>query len=108
MAYTICDQYGSPKPIRLLLTNHEDVVRIGAAFEPYWWVCDPCNPSKSRYEITHRLEGKPQGYPWYQVVTSDDSDADIAMKIAHYGKVIAARKAADAAQREYERLNGGR
>lgn len=109
MAYTICDHYGGPKPIRLLLTDAKDQVRLGAEFTPCWWVCDPCNPPKARYEIFHRsTEDKPVGYPWYQVVTSDDGPEDIAEKIEHYGRVIEARKAADIAQREYERLNGGR
>ena len=107
MAYTICDQYGEPRPIRLLLTNAQDVPRLGEAFTPYWWVCDPCNGASNRFEVYHRSDvEKPTGYAWYQVVTSDDTDADIRMKLEHYGKVIAARRAMEAARVEYERLNG--
>jgi hypothetical protein len=109
MAYTICDQYGMPKPLRLLVERANGEIHLAAEFTPYWWTCDPCNHSSRRYEIEHRVDqNKPTGYPWYQVVTTDDSQADIDMKIAHYGKVIAASKAMDEARREYERLNGGR
>src|SRR5437868_7094828 len=98
MAYTICDQYGGPKPIRLIMADVNDKPRLGAEFTPCWWVCDPCNPTRTRYEVFHRsTEDKPVGYPWYQVVTSDDTQSDIDMKLAHYGKVIEARRAADAA-----------
>lgn len=109
MAYTICDQFGQPKPLRLLITRGEDVPELGQPFTPYWWACEPCNPSASRYEIEYRTgQEKPTGYPWYQVVTSEDGDADIALKLEHYRKVIIARKALEAAHREYDRLNGGR
>ena len=107
MAYTICDSYGMPKPIRLLLTNAADVPYAGQPFTPYWWTCDPCNPASMRYEIEHQAgQSKPTGYRWFEVITSDDTDADVALKIAHYAKVIAANKALDAARIEYERLNG--
>lgn len=108
MAYTICDQSGQPKPIRMLMTKGDEP-KLGEAFTPYWWTCDPCNPSSRRYEIEYRAEqAKPTGFPWYQVVTSDDDEADIALKIDHYRKVIAAQRALEAARVEYERLNGGR
>lgn len=105
MAYTICDQFGEPKPLRLLLTNVNDTPRLGEPFTPFWWVCDPCNAARERYMITFRVDDQPQGYAWYQVITSDDSAEDIEIKKRHYATVIEARKAADAAQREWERLN---
>lgn len=109
MAYTICDEVGNPRPIRLLMTTVSDEPKLGAEVRPYWWVCDPCNRSKDRYEITWRADQeKPTGYPWYQVVTSDDVPDDIEMKIQHYKAVIAAGKRMDEARREFERLNGGR
>ena len=108
MSYTICDQYGNPKPLRLLLTNASDGVRVGKEFTPYWWSCDPCASSAERYQIEyHADQAKPTGHAWYQVVTSDDTQGDIDLKIEHYVKVIAAKKAKDAADLEYRRLNGG-
>jgi len=107
MAYTICTEYGDPKPLQMLITNAHDAIRVGEAFTPFWWVCDPCNPSSSRYEVSFRADqDKPTGFHWYQVVTSDDSPADVTFKLAHYAKVIEARKAMDEARREWERLNG--
>jgi hypothetical protein len=108
MAYTICNWAGQPKPIRLLLTDVNDVPRLGEEFTPFWWVCDPCNPHSSRYEVTHGNGYQPQGYPWYQVVTSDDTADDVQLKLDHYAKVIEAKKALELARRDYERLNGGR
>ena len=109
MAYTLCEQWGDPKPLRVIVKDATETPKLGEEFRPYWWVCDPCNRSGERYEIEFRAnQAKPTGYAWYQVVTTDDSEDDIRLKLEHYGKVIAARKAADAAQREYERLNGGR
>lgn len=104
--YTICDNWGNPKPIRLLLTDVNNKPKLGGEFTPFWWVCDPCNPSKARYEITHGADREPQGYYWYQVVTTEDTEPDIALKLAHYERVIQAQKALEAARREFERLNG--
>ena len=74
MAYTICDDVGNPKPLRLIVTDMHDKPKLGAAFRPYWWTCDPCNPSRARYEVEFRCDqDKPTEYPWYQVVTTDDS-----------------------------------
>ena len=109
MAYTICDKYGAPMPIRILTVDAQDKPRLAQEFTPAWWVCDPCNGSNSRYEITFRSDqDKPTGYPWYQIIVSDDTQSDIDMKLAHYSSVIEARKAMEAARREFERLNGGR
>jgi hypothetical protein len=108
MAYTICDNYGQPKPIRLILKNaQEDKPYLGKEFTPYWWACDPCARPAERFQVEHRCDqAKPTGYAWYQVITSDDEQKDIEFKLEHYGKVIAARKAADVALAEYKRLNG--
>jgi hypothetical protein len=107
MAYTICDQYGGPKPIRLLLTTSDDEPKLGQPFTPYWWSCDPCNPASSRYEVTHRVDQqKPTGYAWFQVVTSDDTEEDILAKKNHYYSVIQAGRKLEEARREWERLNG--
>lgn len=104
MAYTICDQGGNPKPIRLLVTKGDEPV-VGGEFRPYWWVCDPCNPSASRYEVEHNADqAKPTEYAWYQVITSEDGEEDIALKVGHYRKVIMARRAVEEAEREYRRL----
>jgi hypothetical protein len=107
MAYTICDQYGAPKPLRLVMAHQDGSTYIGKEFEPVWWVCDPCNPSSRRFEITFRSDGQAQGFPWYQVITSDDSSADEVLKVSHYARVIEAKRVADAAMAEYKRLNGG-
>lgn len=107
MAYTICDEYGRCKPLHLIVTDAHDEPYVAKEFTPHWWVCDPCNPSSSRYEVTyHAGQEKPTGLAWYQVVTSDDKDDDIVAKLAHYRKVIEARKALDEARRNYERLVG--
>jgi hypothetical protein len=97
--------YGDAKPLQLLIENKGEV-RVGAAFTPYWWVCDPCNGAARRYEVTFRAEMKPQGFAWYQVVTTDDNAEDIKAKLTHYRAVIVAAEKIREAQREWERLNG--
>lgn len=105
MAYTICNQYGQPKPIRIIFPNQAGEPELKAEFTPCWWVCDPCNPSDKRYEITYRADQEtPQYAQWFEIVLSDDSEHDIAVKIEHYKRVIAARKSLDAAAVEYRRL----
>lgn len=106
MGYTICDNWGNPKPIRLLLTDVNNKPKLGGEFTPFWWVCDPCNPSKARYEVTYREGYQPQPFRWFEIVTSDDSEDDIALKLDHYERVLQAQKALEAARREFERLNG--
>jgi hypothetical protein len=105
MAYTICNEYGDPKPLRLLVTSRNDVVTVAEPFTPFWWVCDPCNRSSERIEITFQDGYAPQKYHWYEVVLSDDSDDDIRAKVEHYAVIEAAKKL-EAARREYARLNG--
>lgn len=93
MAYAICDQLGIPRPIRLLMVKNENI-EIGEPFTPHWWVCDPCNPAASRYEVMHRAnQEKPTGYPWYQVITWDDTDADVECKVNHYRAILRAHRA---------------
>lgn len=105
MAYTICNEYGDPKPIRIITPNPAGEPEVKAEFTPFWWVCDPCNPQDKRYEVTYRADQeKPQYLQWFELVTSDDTEHDITEKIAHYKRVIAARKALDAAAVEYRRL----
>jgi hypothetical protein len=107
MAYTICDKYGDCKPLRVLVPNVHGEIEVKAEFTPAWWVCDPCNRSENRYEITYRSDQeKPQYLPWYQVVTTDDTEEDVAVKVKYYQRVIAARNAMDAASAEYRRLTG--
>ena len=38
------------------------------------------------------------------VVTTEDTAEDLALKVGHYRKVIAARRAVEAAELEYRRL----
>lgn len=106
MAYTICDEYGYPLPIRILMPRPDETIKIGEQFTPYWWVCDPCNPSSRRFEITYRADQEqPTPFHWYEIVTSDDDEDDIRLKVKHYERVIQARKAMEEARREWERLN---
>lgn len=107
MAYTICDQHGDPRPIRLIVPNAKDEPQVKDAFTPCWWVCDPCNRSERRFEVTYRSDQEqPQYFSWYQVVTTDDTPEDIEVKLAYYRRVIAARNALDVASAEYRRLTG--
>src|SRR5271166_4686781 len=107
MAYTLCDRYGDCKPIRIIVPNVAGEPEVKAEFTPCWWTCDPCNTQERRYEVTYRADQeKPQYFPWYQVVTTDDTPKDIESKLAYYRQVLAARKAMDAAAVEYRRLTG--
>ena len=107
MAYTICDQDGECKPLRCIVPNVHGEPELKAEFTPYWWVCDPCNRSENRYEVTYNAgQEKPQTFAWYQLVTTDDSENDIAEKIHFYKRVLKAREAMDSASAEYRRLTG--
>ena len=107
MGYTICDRDGNCKPLRLIVPNIHGVPEVKAEFTPFWWVCDPCNHSHKRYEVTYNAaQGTPQYLPWHEVVTSDDDAHDIEVKVDFYKRVIAARNAMDAASAEYRRLTG--
>ena len=107
MAYTICNEWGQPKPLRLIVPNVHGVPEVKAEFTPYWWTCDPCAFQDRRYEIEYSAGQKqPTRFPWYQVVTSDDTPHDVEVKIDYYQQVIAARNALDAASVEYRRLTG--
>lgn len=112
MAYTICDSVGNPKPIRLIWQvgdignpEAEIALKLGTEVQPYWWTCDPCNPAAKRYAIEFRPD-EPQYHRWFEVITSDDDEKDIAIKMEHYRKVILSDRALQAARREWERLNG--
>ena len=107
MAYTICDKWGDCTPLRIIVPNVHGVPELKAEFTPHWWVCDPCNRSDNRFEVTYRSDQeKPQSFPWYQVVTTDDGPADIEVKLDYFRRVIAAQRAMDAAAVEYRRLTG--
>ena len=106
MAYTLCDQYGDCKPLRILAPNIQGEIEVKAEFTPHWWVCDPCNQQERRFEITYQEGGQPQYLPWYQVVLSDDTAEDVKCKVEFYKRVIAARSAMDSAAAEYRRLTG--
>jgi hypothetical protein len=103
MAYTICDKWGDCTPLRVIVPNVHGVPELKAEFKPAWWVCDPYR-SERRFEVTHRNDQEPQYLAWYQVVTSDDTPEDVAVKLEHYKRVIAAGRAMDAAAQEYRRL----
>jgi hypothetical protein len=107
MAYTICDRNGDCRPLRLIVPNVHGVPEVKAEFTPFWWVCDPCNSSEKRYSVEYNsAQETPTYLSWYQVVTTDDSAEDVAVKVAYYARVIAARNALDAASVEYRRLTG--
>ena len=107
MAYTLCNEYGQCQPLRLIVPNVHGEPELKSEFTPFWWTCDPCNGSERRFAIEYNsAQNEPSYFPWYQVVTSDDGDNDIAVKIAFYRRVIAARNAMDAAAVEYRRLTG--
>jgi hypothetical protein len=107
MAYTLLDAAGRCQPLRLIVPDAGGTPQVKAAFVPHWWVCDPCNPSPKRYEVTYR-EGQPTPttFAWYEVVLTDDTEHDIHVKVEHYTRVLAARGAMDDASREYRRLTG--
>ncbi len=106
MAYTICDRNGDCKPIRIITPDIHGEPQVKAEFTPSWWVCDPCNRQEQRFEVTYRSDLKPQYFSWYQIVTSDDTPEDIAVKVAYYRRVIAAQNAMNEAASEYRRLTG--
>jgi hypothetical protein len=92
--------------LRIIAPNAAGVPELKAEFTPAWWVCDPCNRSERRYEVTYRSDGEGQYFPWYQIVTTDDTGADITLKLDYYREVIAAQRAMTAAAAEYQRLTG--
>jgi len=107
MAYTLLDRDGDCQPIRLIVPDAKGVPALKDAFTPHWWVCDPCNRSSERYEVTYREgQAKPTCLAWYEVVTTDDTPDDVAVKLDFYRRVLAAREAMDAASIEYRRLTG--
>jgi hypothetical protein len=107
MAYTLLDHAGRCQPLQLIVPDVHGTPEVKDAFQPHWWVCDPCNPSDRRYEVTYR-EGQPTPtcFPWYQVVLSEDTPDSIRVKLDHYRRVLEARAAMDDAAREYRRLTG--
>lgn len=108
MAYTLLDANRQCQPLRLIVPDATGApVLKQDEFRPHWWVCDPCNPSDKRYEVTYR-EGQPSPtcFAWYQVVTTDDAPHDVEVKLEHYRRVLEARGRMDDAAREYRRLTG--
>ncbi|HXA24404.1 MAG TPA: hypothetical protein VNW90_19125 [Acetobacteraceae bacterium] len=107
MAYTLTDRTGGCQPLRLIVPDATGEPVVKVAFWPHWWVCDPCNPSAARYEVMYR-EGQPTPttFAWYEVVTTEDTDHDVDVKVDHYRRVLASRAAMDDASREYRRLTG--
>jgi hypothetical protein len=107
MAYTICDKQGNPTPLRMITPNIHGEPELKAVFTPHWWECDPCNKSAERFAVTYRAnQSQPTYFAWYQLVTTDDSDSDVAEKLAHYKRVLAAQSAMNQASAEYRRLTG--
>ena len=107
MAYTICDKHGDCKPLRIIVPNVHGEPVVKDAFTPFWWVCDPCNRQDRRYEVFYRADQEqPQHFSWYQIVTTDDTPTDIAVKLDYYRRVLAAQKAMNEAAAEYRRLTG--
>lgn len=105
MAYTLMSEPGVCQPVRLIVQeNGQPVVKDW--FQPYWWVCDPCNPSTSRYEVTVRRGQPDMHLSWYQVVLGEDTAESVQVKLDHFARVIEARAGIDAARREYQRLTG--
>ena len=107
MAYTLIDRDGGCQPLRIIVPNVHGTPELKDAFRPHWWVCDPCNATDKRYEVTYRAsQEKPQYFSWYQVVTTDDKPEDVEVKLDFYRRVLQARVAMDEAAREYRRLTG--
>ncbi len=107
MAYTICDQWGDCKPLRIIVPNVHGEPGLKAEFTPEWWACDPCNRPEQRFEVTYQSgQAKPAYFAWYQVVTTDDTPEDVALKLDYYKRVLAAQDAMNAAAAEYRRLTG--
>ena len=107
MAYTLLARAGQCQPLRLIVPDVHGTPEVKAEFTPHWWVCDPCNPSDRRYEVTYR-EGQPTPtcFAWFQVVLTEDTVESIQVKLDHYRRVLEARAAVDDAAREYRRLTG--
>ena len=106
MAYTICNQFGDVTAIRLLMSDTNDVVRLGEKFIPFWWICDPCSVPSKRFAVTYYENREPQFYRWYEVILSDDTDADIKAKTTHYAKVIESERNLETARKAHKRLLG--
>ena len=107
MGYTICDKWGDCKPLRMITVNVHGVPEVKAEFTPFWWTCDACNMPDKRYAIEYSSnQDKPSYFQWFEVVTTDDDESDIKIKVEYYKRVLTARKALDEAGAEYRRLVG--
>lgn len=104
MGYTVCDSYGEPKPIRLVMAHVDGSIHIGGSFIPVWWTCDPCNHSSKRYEVDFGRHT--QHYSWYEVIQADDDEKAIKVKTDFALSVAQASERLEQARREYRKLVG--
>lgn len=104
MAYTVCNQFGEPNPIRLVSAHADGSIFVGAAFTPVWWSCDPCNHSSERYVVDFGRHT--QKYHWYEVLLSDDDERTVKVKTDFALAVARAFERVEQARREYRKLVG--
>jgi hypothetical protein len=110
MAYSILDEYGDCAKIRLIVDRHADKPDAPPILMDWMpvdtkWVCDPCNPSSARYEVTYP-SGVKQSFRWFDVVHLSDDELEVKLKLSHAMRVKQARIEADKAWKEFQRLNG--
>ena len=106
MGYTILDENGEPKALRMLGKDYGGTEKFyfKQPFTATSWRCEPCNTPDKRYHIVFD-NGVEVDYAWYQVVVADEYDAnDESVKIAYAEKVEAAYETMQKATSAYNRL----
>ena len=106
MGYTILDENGEPKALRMLGKDYGGTEKFyfKQPFTATSWKCEPCNTPDKRYHVVFQTDLEVD-LAWYQIVIDGEDNAnDEAVKIAYAEKVEAAYEAMQKATSAYNRL----
>lgn len=112
MAYSLRDEWGNARPIRLIADRQTDrlgtfhMFQICDEVEPFDWTVDPCARQHQRIEIVWRANSAPQYHYWYEVILPDDTIQDIDCKLRAYAAVKTARLNYERARDAYTHVLG--